>query len=137
MAARSATRGNGAVTESAADQVPGTRAPAAQGIEVDSLRKEFVDDHGTRVAAVDDVSLAVPAGEFLVLLGPSGCGKTTLLRCLAGLEVPDSGEIRLSGRTVFGAGSRAELTADRRVGMVFQSYALWPHMTVEENVAYP
>jgi iron(III) transport system ATP-binding protein len=107
------------------------------GIEVGALRKEFVDDHGNRVAAVDDVTLSVPAGEFLVLLGPSGCGKTTLLRCLAGLEVPDSGEIRLSGRTVFGAGSRAEQTADRRVGMVFQSYALWPHMTVAENVAYP
>jgi ABC-type Fe3+/spermidine/putrescine transport system ATPase subunit len=107
------------------------------GIEVGGLRKEFVDDHGSRVAAVDDVTLSVPAGEFLVLLGPSGCGKTTLLRCLAGLEVPDGGEIRLSGRTVFGAGSRAEQTADRRVGMVFQSYALWPHMTVAENVAYP
>jgi iron(III) transport system ATP-binding protein len=125
------------VTDPAADQRRGARAPDAPGIEVDGLRKEFVDDHGNRVAAVDDVTLAVPAGEFLVLLGPSGCGKTTLLRCLAGLEGPDSGEIRLSGRTVFGAGSRAEQTADRRVGMVFQSYALWPHMTVQENVAYP
>ncbi|WP_209305138.1 ABC transporter ATP-binding protein [Blastococcus sp. CT_GayMR20] len=125
------------MTGAAADQRRGSRPADALGIEVDSLRKEFVDDHGNRVAAVDNVSLAVPAGEFLVLLGPSGCGKTTLLRCLAGLEVPDSGEIRLSGRTVFGAGSRAEMTADRRVGMVFQSYALWPHMTVEENVGYP
>ena len=131
--ARSSTKEPKGLTDEAADG----RASTVPGIEVVGLRKEFVDDHGNRVAAVDDVSLAVPAGEFLVLLGPSGCGKTTLLRCLAGLEVPDSGEIRLSGRTVFGSGSRGEMTADRRIGMVFQSYALWPHMTVEENVGYP
>jgi iron(III) transport system ATP-binding protein len=135
MTARPVTTGPDMVTEAARQPAElGARAP---GIEVGALHKEFVDDHGNRVAAVDDVTLSVPAGEFLVLLGPSGCGKTTLLRCLAGLEVPDAGEIRLSGRTVFGGGSRAEQTADRRVGMVFQSYALWPHMTVEENVAYP
>jgi iron(III) transport system ATP-binding protein len=135
--ARSSTKEPEAVAHPRTDQGRDAGPSTAPGIEVVGLRKEFVDDHGHRVAAVDDVSLAVPAGEFLVLLGPSGCGKTTLLRCLAGLEVPDSGEIRLSGRTVFGAGSRAELTADRRIGMVFQSYALWPHMTVEENVGYP
>ncbi|TDO48705.1 iron(III) transport system ATP-binding protein/spermidine/putrescine transport system ATP-binding protein [Kribbella sp. VKM Ac-2527] len=99
----------------------------ADGIEITGLTKRFRDDRGVQVVAVDNVSLRVPAGEFLVLLGPSGCGKTTLLRCLAGLETPDAGTIRLAGRT----GQR------RQVGMVFQNYALWPHMTVEENVGYP
>lgn len=111
-------------------------SPSIPGIEVDRLCKYFVDDRGNKVKAVDDVNLSVPQGEFLVLLGPSGCGKTTLLRCLAGLETPDKGIIRLSGRTVFDGG-HADLAADRGVGMVFQSYALWPHMTVEQNIAYP
>ncbi|MFV2178073.1 ABC transporter ATP-binding protein [Actinomadura sp. LOL_016] len=117
-------------------------APAAQdqpipGVEVDALSKFFVDDHGTRVSAVSEVSLSVAAGEFLVLLGPSGCGKTTLLRCLAGLETPDRGTIRLNGQVVFN-GERGQISGiDRRIGFVFQNYALWPHMTVEQNVAYP
>ena len=83
---------------------------------------------------MDDVSLTVNQGEFLVLLGPSGCGKTTLLRCLAGLETPDVGTIAMAGRTVFDGGVDVD---QRGVGMVFQSYALWPHMTVEQNIAYP
>ncbi|WP_171020225.1 ABC transporter ATP-binding protein [Hydrogenophaga sp. 2FB] len=90
------------------------------------------------VTAVDDVSLSVKAGELVVLLGPSGCGKTTLLRSVAGLDKPDAGSIRLGGRTVFDAASGVFVPPeDRHIGMMFQSYALWPHMTVAQNVAYP
>jgi iron(III) transport system ATP-binding protein len=88
--------------------------------------------------ALDDVSLEVAVGEILVLLGPSGCGKTTLLRCVAGLEVPDTGEISVHNRPVFSSERRVYLPPEqRRLSMVFQSYALWPHMTVHDNVAYP
>jgi multiple sugar transport system ATP-binding protein len=84
------------------------------------------------VMAVDDVSLEVQDKEFLVLLGPSGCGKTTLLRCIAGLEIPDKGKIWIGERLV------NELYArDRDVAMVFQSYALYPHMSVYDNIAFP
>lgn len=111
---------------------------AAGGIEVADLSKKFIDSSGRETRAIDHVSLSVPRGEFLVLLGPSGCGKTTLLRCLAGLETPDEGVIELSGRRVFdGAAHKSVPVASRRVGMVFQNYALWPHMSVEENIAYP
>lgn len=106
------------------------------GIRLEGVTKRFVDDHGQTVTAVDDVSLTVEPGEFLVLLGPSGCGKTTLLRCLSGLEHPDEGRIDIKDRTVFAPGTRVA-PGERRVGMVFQSYALWPHMTVAQNVAYP
>ena len=85
--------------------------------------------------AVDGVSLAVPGGAFFALLGPSGCGKTTLLRLIAGLERPDAGEIRLGGRVVAGGGRFVPPEA-RGLGMVFQSYALWPHMTVAGNIAF-
>jgi len=88
--------------------------------------------------AVDDVSFTVNAGEILVLLGPSGCGKTTTLRMVAGLEKPTAGEIGIGGRTVVRV-STGEFVAPqhREIGMVFQSYAVWPHMTVFDNVAYP
>ncbi|NUR86166.1 MAG: ABC transporter ATP-binding protein [Nonomuraea sp.] len=86
--------------------------------------------------AVDGVSLEVGEGEFHSLLGPSGCGKTTTLRCVAGLELPDSGSIDLAGTTVFGAGT-AVPTERRDIGMVFQSYAIWPHLSVFENAAFP
>jgi len=73
-----------------------------------------------------------------VLLGPSGCGKTTTLRCLAGLETPDDGQISFGDRTVFDSNKRLNVSPDKRnIGMVFQSYALWPHMTVRKNIAYP
>jgi iron(III) transport system ATP-binding protein len=88
--------------------------------------------------AVKDVNLDLPAGAFLVLLGPSGCGKSTLLRMLAGLELPSSGSIWIEGREVAN-GARGNLVepGQRGLGMVFQSYALWPHMTVEGNVEWP
>ncbi|HSB82587.1 MAG TPA: ABC transporter ATP-binding protein [Candidatus Methylomirabilis sp.] len=102
------------------------------GLEIQGLSKRFGD-----VPAVADISLEVPAGAFLTLLGPSGCGKTTLLRMLAGLEFPDTGLIRLGGRTVFSnREGRFVPPGDRGVGLVFQSYALWPHMTVFENMAF-
>ncbi len=86
-------------------------------------------------AAVDAVSLDVADGEFLAILGPSGCGKTTMLRLIAGFETIDAGSITLGERVVSGAGVHAP-PETRRTGIVFQSYALWPHMSVQENVAY-
>lgn len=100
-------------------------------IRVSGLRKLYGD-----VVAVDTVDLQVAQGEVLGLLGPSGCGKTTTLRCIAGLEHPSGGEIELAGQIVDGPGIR--VPAEKRgVGMVFQSYALWPHMTVAKNVEFP
>ncbi|MEL6168728.1 MAG: ABC transporter ATP-binding protein [Pseudomonadota bacterium] len=82
--------------------------------------------------AIDDVSLDVPDGAFVVLLGPTGAGKTTTLRLIAGLERPDAGEISIGGRVV-----NAETPAERDVAMVFQQYSLYPHLTVRENLAFP
>ncbi len=90
------------------------------------------------VKAVDGVSLEAPNGQILTLLGPSGCGKSTTLRCVAGLERPDDGEILFDGRVISSRAKRTFIQPHRRnVGMVFQSYAIWPHLTVFENVAYP
>src|SRR5204863_8920524 len=95
-------------------------------------------EHGTVVKAAQDVSFEVPEGKLFTLLGPSGCGKTTTLRSIAGLEKPTSGEIEVGGRTVYSS-SRAIFVAPnkRNFGMVFQSYAIWPHMNVFQNVAFP
>ncbi len=83
-----------------------------------------------------DISLTISRGSFLALLGPSGCGKTTLLRIVAGLETPGAGELSLDDTVLYGPG--ISVTPETRgFGMVFQSYAVWPHMTVRENVAYP
>lgn len=88
--------------------------------------------------AVDQVSIEVEAGELLVLLGPSGCGKTTLLRCVAGLEEAQEGSISLGGHKVFDAAMRLNVPTHKRdIGMVFQNYSLWPHMSVQGNVEYP
>ncbi len=100
-------------------------------IDLEGVSKRF-DVH----KAVDNVSLSVHAGEFFVFLGPSGCGKTTLLRLISGLEQPDTGTIAIDGTQVSGS-DRHVPPEDRGIGMVFQSYALWPHMTVEKNVAFP
>jgi iron(III) transport system ATP-binding protein len=83
-----------------------------------------------------DLTLEVAQGELLALLGPSGCGKTTALRIVAGLETPDAGEVRVDGQLVASPG--LSVPPERRgLGMVFQSYAVWPHMTVLDNVAWP
>ena len=93
---------------------------------------------GTTFTALRAVKFAVEKGCFLTLLGPSGCGKTTLLRCIAGLEVPDSGRILIDGQVVYSSADGIEVEASARdLGMVFQSYAIWPHMTVAENAAFP
>ncbi len=127
---------SGTATEAASPaEVSAGRAPIVQ---VKGLSKRFKRESGAITAAVDDISLEVAAGEFVVLLGPSGCGKTTLLRMLAGLEVPDGGSIAIRGRTVYDAAAKVSVPTERRsISMVFQSYALWPHMTVAQNIAYP
>jgi iron(III) transport system ATP-binding protein len=91
-----------------------------------------------RVHAVDDITFDVKEGELFTLLGPSGCGKTTTLRCIAGLEMPDEGEIAIDGRVLFSAKNHVRVQANERgLGMVFQSYAIWPHMNVFANVEFP
>lgn len=88
--------------------------------------------------AVSDVSFSVPEGAFLVLLGPSGCGKSTMLRMLAGLDQPTSGQIQYGETLVADGHSGFSLPpANRNAGLVFQSYALWPHMTVAGNIEWP
>jgi iron(III) transport system ATP-binding protein len=89
-------------------------------------------------AGIQNVSFEVNPGEFFTILGPSGCGKTTTLRCIAGLETPTDGTIEINGQTVYCRARNILIpTAKRDIGMVFQSYAIWPHMTVRENVAFP
>jgi len=102
---------------------------------VEGLRKTFTTDRGG-VRAVQDIGFTVEEGRFYTLLGPSGCGKTTTLRCIAGLERPEGGAIRLGDATLSGKGRFVPPHA-RDIGMVFQSYAIWPHMSVFQNVAFP
>jgi ABC-type Fe3+/spermidine/putrescine transport system ATPase subunit len=103
------------------------------GVHARGIYKKFGDS-----VAVDHVSFEVRAGEFLTLLGPSGCGKSTTLRLIAGLEDLDGGEIAAHDRILASKEKRIFIAPERRgMGMVFQSYAIWPHMTVFENVSYP
>jgi ABC-type Fe3+/spermidine/putrescine transport system ATPase subunit len=102
-------------------------------LEVRNLVKIF-----GKLTAVDNVSFKVQQGEVVTLLGPSGCGKTTTLRMVAGFEKPNAGEVEIAGRVVVATNRRINVPPERRdIGMVFQSYAIWPHMTVFENVAFP
>jgi iron(III) transport system ATP-binding protein len=106
-------------------------------LKVENLSKVFPSERGN-VLAVDKVHFEIPEGEFFTLLGPSGCGKTTTLRCIAGLEKPEQGEIFIDDTKVFSADSNLYVPANKRdIGMVFQSYAIWPHMNVFNNVAFP
>src|SRR5215510_7008620 len=97
-------------------------------VALKDVTKVFPD--GT--VAVDNISLDISAGEFMVLLGPSGCGKSTVLRMVAGLEDPTSGAILLDGSLANQLAPR-----DRRIAMVFQDFALYPHMTVGDNIGFP
>lgn len=109
-----------------------TAEPNTAHIEIDNV----VVRYGA-VTVVRGVSFAIEPGRQLTLLGPSGCGKTTMLRAIAGLESPTSGEIRIGGKAVYSEAKRINIPAEKRgLSMVFQSYAVWPHMTVADNVAY-
>lgn len=102
-------------------------------LQIRNLSKSF-----GQIKAVDSLSLDLSEGELLAILGPSGCGKSTLLSCIAGIENPESGEIILGDKCLFSAEKGIQVPPEqRKIGFVFQNYALWPHMTVFENVAYP
>ncbi|WP_308918288.1 ABC transporter ATP-binding protein [Jannaschia sp. LMIT008] len=96
-------------------------------VRLDGVTKRF-----GRTTALDDVTMTIPDGSFVVLLGPTGAGKTTTLRMVSGLDAPDSGDIAIGGRSVAGL-----TPAQRDVAMVFQQYSLYPHLTVRENLAFP
>ncbi|MGD9326736.1 MAG: ABC transporter ATP-binding protein [Desulfobacterales bacterium] len=98
-------------------------------IEIQGLFKRFKN-----VVAINHIQLEVKKGEMLTLLGPSGCGKTTTLRCIAGLERPDEGDIIIDGKPMLSQGFVQP--SKRGIGMVFQNYAVWPHMKVYNNVVY-
>ena len=121
MAANAVTAGG------SASAAPATYADAASAdVRLDKLTKRFDE-----VVAVDAIDLEIPRGSFFALLGPSGCGKTTTLRMIGGFEEPSSGRILLGDRDV------SELPPYKRdVNTVFQSYALFPHLTIFENVAF-
>jgi len=106
-------------------------------LRVSELAKTFTVDKG-EVRALQSVSVEIPQGEFFTLLGPSGSGKSTTLRCIAGLEHAEEGEIFIDGQCVFSGDKKISAPPDDRpIGMVFQSYAIWPHMDVFQNVAFP
>src|ERR1700752_1161566 len=107
-------------------------------LSVKSLFTEYATDQGAVVKAAQDVSFEVPEGKLFTLLGPSGCGKTTTLRSIAGLERPRLGEISVADRVVYSSAKGVFVAPNRRgFGMVFQSYAIWPHMNVFQNAAFP
>ncbi len=107
-------------------------------LKIESLYTEYKNELGQPVKAAQDVSIDVPEGHFFTLLGPSGCGKTTTLRSIAGLERPNRGEIAVNGVVVFSASRGIFVPPNQRgFGMVFQSYAIWPHMDVFTNTAFP
>jgi len=124
------------VPASAVSDRSAERAEVTQpAVRIEHLSKTY---QGTSRPAVDDLSLTVEEGQIFTLLGPSGCGKTTTLRIIAGLEVADTGSIHFGGRPVVDSSRGLSLQPDKRgIGMVFQSYAIWPHMTVAQNVAFP
>ena len=107
-------------------------------LRVEGLFTEYATPKGEAVKAAQDVTFTVPEGRLFTLLGPSGCGKTTTLRSIAGLERPRAGEIAVNDRVVFSSAKGVFVAPNRRgFGMVFQSYAIWPHMNVFQNAAFP
>src|SRR5918995_4897485 len=94
--------------------------------------RNIVKEYGDGFPAVNDVSLDIDDGEFMILVGPSGCGKSTLLRMIVGLEDITSGEMIIGGERV-----NDKVPRERNLSMVFQNYALYPHLTVYENIAFP
>ena len=107
-------------------------------LKVTGLCTDYLGEHGQPIRAAQDVSFEVPQGKLFTLLGPSGCGKTTTLRSIAGLERPHMGEITIDTDVVYSSTRRVFVPPNQRgLGMVFQSYAIWPHMTVFENAAFP
>ena len=107
-------------------------------LRIERLTKMYANPTDRMAGGVREVSFALEPGAFFAMLGPSGCGKTTTLRSIAGLEKPDEGRISVHGTTLFDAQAGIDVAVERRgIGMVFQSYAIWPHMTVAENVAFP
>ncbi len=106
-------------------------------IRIRGVLKHYQSE-GRTIKALDGVDLTIPSHEIFTLLGPSGCGKTTLLRCIVGLEAPDDGEISIGGEVVWSKQKNINVPPEKRgLGMVFQTYAIWPHMNVFDNVAYP
>ena len=106
-------------------------------IRITGVSKRYFSG-GKTINALDDINLTIPANQIFTLLGPSGCGKTTLLRCIVGLETPDTGEIRIGDEVVWSKDRNISVPPEQRgLGMVFQTYAIWPHMNVFDNVAYP
>ena len=107
-------------------------------LNVSGLTKHFTLPSGDKVAAVCDIDIDILHSEIFTILGPSGCGKSTLLRCIAGLETPDEGDISMREKPVFSSRRGLDTPPQKRqIGMVFQSYAIWPHMSVFENAAFP
>jgi iron(III) transport system ATP-binding protein len=106
-------------------------------IRIKTLNKDYFSQ-GKTITALSNVNLTIPANKIFTLLGPSGCGKTTLLRCIVGLELPDSGEIAIGDEVVWSKDRGIFIPPEKRgLSMVFQTYAIWPHMNVFDNVAYP
>jgi len=107
-------------------------------IRIRGVSKYFRSEGKAFIKALDNVNLTIPANQIFTLLGPSGCGKTTLLRCIVGLETPDCGEIAIGDEVVWSKERNIAVPPEKRgLGMVFQTYAIWPHMNVFDNVAYP
>jgi iron(III) transport system ATP-binding protein len=112
-------------------------SPSECAVVVRNLSMSYSGTASGQTRVVNDLSLSIRKGQFYTLLGPSGCGKTSVLRCIAGLEQPDAGELSIDGEVFYSSTKNIAVPANhRKIGMVFQSYAIWPHMTVFENVAF-
>ncbi|MFC4454995.1 ABC transporter ATP-binding protein [Deinococcus sonorensis] len=120
------------MTLTASAQTPSMPVARPVALEIQNLGKRLGGN-----TILDGLNLQVHEGEIVALLGPSGSGKTTLLRCISGLEAPDAGTLTIAGREMYNAGRRLNVPPEgRNLGLVFQSYALWPHRTVAQNVAF-